>query len=226
MNYPPEQEENAALSYAESVGHWASPAPIGANMSVLVTSISGVNVFEGDQIAAFDVNGCLAGAGMINAEGRCGFAVWGNDPSTEEIDGLQSGEVFELRLLCTADQERHKCRSTNKVQNKSLVYETDGFVVLDVKAEQIIPESFYLAGAYPNPFNSTTRLSYGLPVATELTLRLYDVSGRHIATLVDEYVQAGIHTAVLQSDDLASGIYFVRVEALGKVLTQKVLLVR
>jgi len=99
--------------------------------------------------------------------------------------------------------------------------------VLKVKSyNESLPCKIDIKSIYPNPFNSTTRLSYGLPITAALSLRLYDVSGRHVATLVDGYVQAGVHTAVLQSDDLASGIYFVRVEALGEVLTQKVLLVR
>jgi len=226
LNYPQEQEENAALVYVEPVGHWTAPVSTGENMSVLVTSISGVNVNEGDQIGAFDVNGFLVGTGMIDVDGRCGLTVWGDDVSTDVIDGLKEDEAFELRLWDTHSEVVTTLEVVTIHSGSGLVYETDGFVVLDVTAEQSIPESFYLANAYPNPFNSTTRLSYGLPVAAALSLRLYDVSGRHIATLVDEYVQAGIHTAVLQSDNLASGIYFVRVEALGEALTQKVLLVR
>jgi len=226
LNYPLEQEENAALSYVESVGHWASAVSTGANMSILITSISGVDIYEGDQIGAFDVNGCLVGAGMIDTESRCGLAVWGDDPSTEEIDGLQSGEAFELRLWDTKYDKELSMNTLALRKNKSLVYETDSFVVLDVMAEQAIPENFYLANAYPNPFNATTRLSYGLPKTNLVSIRVYDVSGRLVATLVDGQVDAGHYVAVWNGIDAAAGIYIMRMESGNASFAIKTMLIK
>jgi len=226
LNYPSVQEENAALVYAEPVYHWGSPASTGANMSVLVTSISGADVQEGDQIGAFDVNGCIIGAGMIDAEGRCGLAVWGEDPSTEEIDGLKSGEAFELRLRDTKYDKELSLNTVVFRENKSLVYETDSFVVLDVMAEQAIPENFYLADAYPNPFNAVARLSYGLASDTWVKIQIYDVSGRLVSTLIDEDQLTGHHKASWNGKVESSGIYFVQMKASDFNTTRKVVLVK
>ena len=88
------------------------------------------------------------------------------------------------------------------------------------------PSSFILYPAYPNPFNSTTTIRYGLGKPTPTRLALYDLSGREVRTLFEGYRQAGIHVATLTANDLASGLYFVRLEASDQVFTQKVMLIR
>ena len=88
------------------------------------------------------------------------------------------------------------------------------------------PSAFILHPAYPNPFNSTTTITYGLPVASSISLILYDLSGRLIQILVDEEKQAGVQTTILNAAELPSGLYFVRLSASGHVFTRKVMLVR
>jgi hypothetical protein len=70
-----------------------------------------------------------------------------------------------------------------------------------------------LRGAYPNPFNPVTRLTYFLPERQHVRLAVYDVTGRLAATLVDATVDAGEHTIEWRADGLASGVYFARMEA-------------
>jgi len=90
----------------------------------------------------------------------------------------------------------------------------------------IIPVEFGLEPAYPNPFNSTTTISYVLPYPSQVSLQIYNLSGQRITTLFDGYRQAGIYTTNLYANDLPSGLYFVRLEASEKVATQKVMLIR
>ncbi|MBM3330085.1 MAG: T9SS type A sorting domain-containing protein [Calditrichaeota bacterium] len=111
------------------------------------------------------------------------------------------------------------------VKAGSLVYETDGFVALDVSAVTV-PTEFYLGQNYPNPFNSTTRFAYGLPEASRVTVRLYDVSGRESAVLVDGQRAAGHHTLAIEGRDLAAGIYLVKMEAGSFSAIRKVMLVK
>ncbi len=88
------------------------------------------------------------------------------------------------------------------------------------------PSAFNLYPAYPNPFNSTTKITYGLPIASNVTLNLYDLSGRLIQTLVERERQADVQTTILNAAELPSGLYFVRLSASGHVFTRKVMLVR
>ena len=92
--------------------------------------------------------------------------------------------------------------------------------------EKELPDVFSLSAAYPNPFNSMTTISFTLPFEMQTSLTVYDVSGRQVATLVDGVQQMGVHSAAFNADNLTTGMYFVVLNAGGKVLTQKVMLVR
>jgi len=89
-----------------------------------------------------------------------------------------------------------------------------------------LPTEFYMTPAYPNPFNSRTSITYGLPVPSLVSLELYNLSGSRITTLSAGYQQAGIHTINLTAADLPSGLYFVQLNADTKTMTQKVMLIR
>ncbi len=97
--------------------------------------------------------------------------------------------------------------------------------------ENLHPVSWELHGAYPNPFNPSTTLSFTAPRTSEVTLSVYDVLGRKVATLVDGVVQAGRQQVIWQghSDQgmpVASGTYFVRLESDGVNLTSKMVLLK
>jgi hypothetical protein len=76
-----------------------------------------------------------------------------------------------------------------------------------------IPEQFALHAAYPNPFNPMTKLAFALPEAARVDLKIYDVSGRLVATLVNGWRDAGVHDIVFDGSGLASGIYIARIQA-------------
>ncbi len=75
------------------------------------------------------------------------------------------------------------------------------------------PRIFQLEQNYPNPFNPTTVISYELPVKSTVNLKLYDILGREVTTLVNEIESAGKHAAVWNATNLPSGIYFCRFTA-------------
>jgi hypothetical protein len=77
------------------------------------------------------------------------------------------------------------------------------------------PVTFALDQNFPNPFNPTTTIRYQLPVDGRVALRIYDVLGREVQTLVDEAKPAGFHEATLNATALASGVYFYRLEAVS-----------
>ncbi len=88
------------------------------------------------------------------------------------------------------------------------------------------PKSFSLSSPFPNPFNSTTTIGYSVPVAGNVSLAVFDISGREVARLVDGAKPAGTHEAVWTADGLASGVYVVKLDAGGVVAREKVVLVR
>ncbi|MFN3560323.1 MAG: T9SS type A sorting domain-containing protein [Chloroherpetonaceae bacterium] len=75
------------------------------------------------------------------------------------------------------------------------------------------PKGYALEQNYPNPFNPTTVISYQLPTASNVSLKVYDVLGKEVMTLVSGRQAAGSYTYTLNASNLASGVYFYKQEA-------------
>ncbi|MDP3582326.1 MAG: T9SS type A sorting domain-containing protein, partial [Ignavibacteria bacterium] len=104
-------------------------------------------------------------------------------------------------------------------------------IITDVKENPAIPTEFKLEQNYPNPFNPETTISYTIPSNVKgetinVTLKVYDVLGREITTLVSEYLKAGSYVKTLHATSLPSGVYFYRLQAGSFIQTKKMLLVK
>jgi hypothetical protein len=88
------------------------------------------------------------------------------------------------------------------------------------------PEEFVLHPNFPNPFNACTEIGYQLPVDAPVALKIYNIRGQQVATLVDGIRPAGQHRLRWNADGLASGIYFCRLQAGDVMTTRKMVLVR
>jgi len=86
--------------------------------------------------------------------------------------------------------------------------------------------NFYLHGAYPNPFNSTTRLFFTLATNTKIDLRLYDIMGREVMDISQRWYPAGNHSITLMPEGIAGGTYFVRMKTGNTEQTRKVVLMK
>jgi len=92
--------------------------------------------------------------------------------------------------------------------------------------EGLLPNEFSLAQNYPNPFNPTTVISFSLPVASDVTLRVYNVLGQEVKTLVNENLSAGEHQVTFNANDFGSGVYFYKISAGSFTDTRKMMLVK
>ena len=113
---------------------------------------------------------------------------------------------------------------TDSVFSALVVKETNG--VDGGTQREGIPQEIALLQNYPNPFNPTTTIRYELPFASHVSLTVFDVLGRHVRTLVNTFGQAGRHEAIFNAENVASGIYFYRLEAGGSVETRKLTVLR
>lgn len=98
-------------------------------------------------------------------------------------------------------------------------------VALDVD-ESALPSAFELLQNYPNPFNPTTQISFRLAEGGDVTLRIYDILGREVSTLVDERLQAGNHSKTFDANGLGGGVYFYRLQSGQNSQTRKMLLLK
>ncbi|MFB0516914.1 MAG: carboxypeptidase regulatory-like domain-containing protein [Candidatus Neomarinimicrobiota bacterium] len=108
--------------------------------------------------------------------------------------------------------------ATDFAENHSEPSEPTTVVTLGLEAGLGIPEEYALRANYPNPFNPNTTIVYELPEASAVTLKVYDLTGKLIRTLVSEAMPAGYHTVVWDGKDakgtsVATGVYFYRIAA-------------
>jgi hypothetical protein len=89
-----------------------------------------------------------------------------------------------------------------------------------------LPTSFILNQNYPNPFNPTTKITYTIPTASKVTLKIYNLLGQLVATLVDEQQEANIYVKEFDASRLASGTYFYQIKAGNFNSTKKMILMK
>jgi hypothetical protein len=89
-----------------------------------------------------------------------------------------------------------------------------------------IPKSFSLNQNYPNPFNPSTVISYQLSAVSKVTLKVYDILGKEIASLVNEEQQAGSYNVTFNASNLSSGIYFYTLKTDNFTQTRKMILIK
>jgi hypothetical protein len=90
----------------------------------------------------------------------------------------------------------------------------------------VIPEEIYLSSAFPNPFNPATTIRYGLSRTSNITITIFDVAGRLVATLVNGHRDAGHHEITFDASNLASGLYIYRIEAGDFIASSKMVLLK
>lgn len=206
-----ELDAAAELFNGAHTRHFSSPPATGFDMSllcILPQQLSGE--------IAVTANDRIVGAGVIRA-GKCGMAIRGDDPETSEIEGAQESSRLNL-VIWDGNCER-------KMENFSVLkgeieYSADAFLVIDA-TQASVPREFALYAAYPNPFNSITRIRFQTTAESDTRLAVYDVSGREIVRLVDRRIQPGMHSVAFNASAHPSGMYFARLTSGEGVKTIK-----
>ncbi|MDP8237656.1 MAG: carboxypeptidase regulatory-like domain-containing protein [Candidatus Hatepunaea meridiana] len=94
------------------------------------------------------------------------------------------------------------------------------------ESDLTVPDDFILSNLYPNPFNSATTVEFGVPRASDVQVHLFDITGRKVATLTQGNYTAGWHRSVIDASNLATGLYFIEMEADDFSAIRRVLLIR
>jgi len=94
------------------------------------------------------------------------------------------------------------------------------------ETEDEIPNNFVLYSNYPNPYNNSTKISYEIPVQSNVSIILYDALGREVATLVNEVKPSGKHQFSFVENNLVSGVYFYTLRAGNYSQTKKMILLK
>ena len=151
--------------------------------------------------------------------------------SISSQNNIQSGSVWKLD---GNSSEISEINPVTNITNNSFSYTLPAgsvchFVLqtdaVDVSEEKIFPKNYYLT-AYPNPFNPNTKIQYAITHTQFVTLKVYDVLGNEILTLVDEEKSPGIYEIDFNASKLSSGVYFYSLQAGTFTETKKLILIR
>ena len=93
-------------------------------------------------------------------------------------------------------------------------------------ADRRLPDNFSLEQNFPNPFNPSTTITFHLPSSSFVTLKVFDSTGKEVASLVDRHLPAGSHNTEWNASGMPSGIYLYRIQAGTCSETKKLILMR
>ena len=99
-------------------------------------------------------------------------------------------------------------------------------VGVNASPEALVPGEFSLAQNYPNPFNPSTAINYTIGAKAHVTLKVYNVIGQEVATLVNESMNPGTYSATFSASNFSSGVYFYRLAAGNFIQTNKMVLLK
>jgi glucose/arabinose dehydrogenase len=233
----PNSSDTLIITFSPSaVGNYADTLTINSNAAPPVVRIPLAGI--GDNPLSVEWSSFTA---IPNAQGvkllwetccevnNAGFEVERKQPATDwRVIGFVQGRG-------TTSEVQRYAFNDNAAPSGSVLYrlkqvDFDGAFSYSPIVETVVgaPATFALNQNYPNPFNPETRIGYRLPVASEVKLELYDVLGRKLATLVNARQEAGSYLIALntQTLNLASGIYFYRLQAGNFVETKKMMLMK
>lgn len=181
------------------------------------------------------------------------FKMDNNDwfPMNEVLKGIEGWWWDEIQNTALAEKPIVKYNLAEGSHTFTVAYREDGAMIDKIlitrdstfnpnpatapvsvaKDEKVIPDGYVLFNSYPNPFNPTTKISYQIPKSENVKLIVYDVMGREVATLIDEFQNSGKYevswnAANSEYGSLASGVYLARLQAGSFIKVIKLVLMK
>lgn len=176
------------------------------------------SAFAGAMVFAGYPNGDIAGYTLSDSQGK--FVIDGLAPGSYTV----SADVPGYTLLSSAQASPSYDGSGNAVAgNVSLSLKTTSVQTI---TSSDLPTGYSLEQNYPNPFNPTTTIRYTLPLSGRVSVRVFNILGQLVTTLVDGNRIAGTYEATFNASALSSGIYFYRIESGKYVAVKKMMLLK
>lgn len=128
----------------------------------------------------------------------------------------QANKTFRI-IIAVMDNHNNITYDTTTVKTSPLV---------DVKEETGVPKKFEVYQNYPNPFNPTTTISFALPEESHVSLKIFNIYGEEIATLINRILPAGYHSVNFNANNLSGGVYLYQIETEKVTLIKKMILLK
>jgi len=208
---------------------FARPVNTGVNHTLLILgSAWEVSPELGDEIAVYDSekNMVASVAWIPEQEGHSGLAIWGDDETTSEKEGMTKGETFSV-VLFDKSEDKMTALKINRWERGDNVFAKDGVsVVGSITTTAIITQEMELFQNVPNPVMDITSISFYLPKDGKVKLTVSNTLGQEVMTLSQEDYKKGMHTIAMDASSLSTGVYFYKLEANNTSITKQLTLVK
>jgi hypothetical protein len=243
-------EKTDVIATATGAGHYVG------NLLYVQDGTSSQSFLQGDDLVVVDAADSLHGTGLEDAYNGGHYYNWGSPITSEPegayprsairpLYGILDVENTSLPPLSRADQYRwmigervpfrQSLEASVETQYASVGsqwtsvafwYQLPAAILAVPSAPAVVPRRLELRPTTPNPVIEAAQMRFWLATDMAVTLELLDVSGRRVQTIVQDRLAAGSHTILWTRGSLESGVYFLRLEAGGRVVTRKVVLAR
>ena len=208
---------------------FARPVNTGINHTLLILGSAWETSPEiGDEIAVYDSERNLVSsvAWRPEQEGHSGMAIWGDDETTSEKEGMLNGETFSI-VLFDKSEDLITELEVNGWEKGNNVFSKDGIsVISSISTSTVIEQELELYQNVPNPVMDNTSISFYLPEDSDVRLTVSNTIGQEIMTLASDNYTKGMHTIQMDANTMSTGVYFYKLESNNKSITKQLTLVK
>ena len=220
---------NSYQKKAMNTERFSRPVNTGSNHTLLILGSAWETSPElGDEIAVYDSERNLVSsvAWRPEQEGHSGMAIWGDDETTSEKEGMLNGETFSIVLFDKSEDVITELE-VNGWEKGDNVFSKDGIsVISSISTSTVIEQELELYQNVPNPVMDNTSISFYLPEDGDVRLTVSNTIGQEIMTLASDNYTKGMHTIQMDANTMSTGVYFYKLESNNKSITKQLTLVK
>ena len=172
-------------------------------------------IFKGNLVGSVTFNGASTA-----------LTVWGDDRTTEFVEGLVFGENINLEIWKQLDNTIETISIDNWVEGSD-IYVSNGIAIAgNVRVNTSLDMGYELYSNFPNPFDNQTTISFFVPDNGNVKISVYDLVGNMVKELTNTNFEPGMHKLLFNAENFSQGTYFVRMQADNTMLTNKIDIVK
>jgi parallel beta-helix repeat (two copies) len=204
-----------------------------ASMNFIIRNLakSNLNLKNGDEVGIFDGNACV-GNFTYNGESTIGTSAGMNDVNSQ-ISGFTPGDTIKFKIWRASNQVLVDKVTAIFLNNSSCIFASQGTAVVEMQArlnteEPSVTQNVAEVKNYPNPFVDYTTFEFSLNESANVTLDIFDISGKKVAQLINQNYEPGVHTVKWDGKDqngqtLNPGMYIYYYRAESYVVSKKLI---
>ncbi len=218
-------EQSEYQKNSTNTKRFSRPVNTGLNHTLLILGSAWHTSPElGDEIAVYDSNNNMVGsiAWRPEQQGHAGIAIWGDDPSTSEKEGMYKGEAFSIYLFDKSENNISLVTVDSWHRGNHLFVKDGVSVVEHVSVSKPTKNDVELFQNIPNPVIDSLEIFFYLPSdEDQVTLTLSDAEGKVKRTLLKDALGVGMHNTKVNALDLANGNYIYTLSTKNKTTTKQ-----